>query len=279
MSLKASRMRVGVLLLALVLAAGPAGAQQTFLSPDVTLGFGATVVADEDVAIAGIGRSYLLDALGPLPERVDVVAFGLEDDGDRLMAFGTTVELQGGVVARRGDVVRYDGAAYSIAFDADAAGIPAGVAVDAVHAEGNNLVLSFDTTVALGPAPLVAADEDLVLWKAQTFLPLFDGSAEGVHSSLDVDAGQHLGGGVFYLSFDSTGEVGGLVVEDEDIVLFDGSTWSLAYDASLADPAWERADLDALYVPEPAAFISLSCGALLLGALARRRERGGRVRM
>jgi hypothetical protein len=221
------------------------------LSPDVTiaLGSGPLVVADEDVAVDNQLGVVVVEGLGSLPENADVTAFGMDSARGRLLAFDTTVMLPGGVVAGRGDVVRYDGATYGIAFDASAEGIPASAMTDAVSIAPDGLLLSFDTTVDLGG--LAAADEDLVRWNGSGFVLAFDGSAAGVDSALDVDGAEDVGGGTFLVSFDTNGSVGGVVFADEDILRFDGSTWSLELDASTLDADWGPADLDALLVPEP----------------------------
>jgi hypothetical protein len=68
-----------------------------------------------------------LENLGPLPDASEVIALGHDANGDHLIAFETTTALAGGVVARPGDIVRYDGAAYSIdwaAADLDAVMVP-----------------------------------------------------------------------------------------------------------------------------------------------------------
>jgi len=87
---------------------------------------------------------------------------------------------------------------------------------------------------------------------------LFEGSAEGLDPSLDIDAGQELGGGVFLMSFDTTGAIAGLVFDDGDVVRFDGTNWTLEVDGSAVDSDWAAADLDVVMVPEP------SFGPLLL---------------
>lgn len=237
-------------------------------SPDVTIDLGASVVTtDEDVAVDNQLGIVMLENLGALPDSSDVIALGLDVNGDRLIAFDTTTSLTGGVVARPGDVVRYDGASYSIEFDASAAGIPIGVMTDATSLTAGGLLLSFDTTVDLGGG-LVVDDEDLVTWNGSTFSLLFDGSAEGLDTALDIDAAQSLGGGAFAMSFDTTGEIAGLVFDDEDVVKFDGTNWTLVFDASAADSNWAAADLDAVIVPEPATGLALLFGCMGLAGLA-----------
>lgn len=92
----------------------------------------------------------------------------------------------------------------------------------------------------------MAADEDLVRWNGASFSMAFDGSAAGLDSSLDIDAAQDLGGNSFAMSFDTTGEIGGIVFADEDVVRFDGTNWTLVFDGSAANSNWAAADLDAV---------------------------------
>jgi hypothetical protein len=195
----------------LLLSAIPATAQEVISpSPDITIDLGASVIAaDEDVALDNQLGLVMLENLGTLPDASDVIALGSDVNGDRFISFDTTTALAGGVVARPGDVVRYDGAAYSIEFDALAAGLPNGVVTDATSLSANGLFLSFDTTVDLGEG-LVAADEDVVDWNGTSFALAFDGSEVGLDTALDVDAAQGLGGGSFLLSFDTTGQIAGL---------------------------------------------------------------------
>ena len=49
-----------------------------------------------------------------------------------------------------------------------------------------------------------------------------------------------------YLSLESNGSVGGVAASDEDILWFDGATWSLYFDGS--DVGVAGVDLDAFYI-------------------------------
>jgi hypothetical protein len=248
----------------------PATAQEIVsASPDITIDLGASalITADEDVAVDNQLGIVVLENLGVLPDASEVTALGLDAKGDRLIAFETTTALAGGVVARPGDVVRYDGATYSIEFDASAAGLPSGTLTDATSLSATGLLLSFDTTVDLGGG-LIAADEDLVVWNGASFSLALDGSAVGVDSALDVDAAQDLGRGIYVMSFDTSGTLGGVDFDDEDVMRLDGSSWSLEFDASAADADWSSADLDAVMVPEPAFSLMVWGGILWLARLA-----------
>jgi hypothetical protein len=241
-------------------------------SPDVTIALnnGTLVATDEDVAVDNQLGIIVLENLGAIPATADVVALGLDANGDRLISFDTTVSLAGGIIARPGDVIRYDGASYTVEFDAAAEGVPSGTMTDATSLAPGGLLLSFDTTIDL--SGLVVADEDLVRWDGSTFSMLFDGSSAGLADGLDVDAGQDLGGGSVLMSFDTSGQIAGINFDDEDVLRFDGANWSLEFDASAADSNWAAADLDAVMVPEPAIGALLAMGTLALGFLGRRRS-------
>jgi hypothetical protein len=240
-------------------------------SPDITIALGATpeIVADEDVAVDNQVGVVLLENLGAIPNGSEIVAFGLDTNGDRLVSFDTTTALSDGTIARPGDVVRYDGAGYSIEFDAAAQGVPNGTQTDAASLAAGGLLLSFDTTVSLGG--ITIADEDVVHWDGSSFSLLFDGSSVGLADALDVDAAQDLGGGSLLVSFDTSGTIGGIAFDDEDVLRFDGANWTLEFDGSAADPNWGAADLDA--VPEPTFFSLLAAGTLSIGVAFRRGRR------
>jgi hypothetical protein len=259
----------------LLLSAIPSMAQEIIsASPDVTINLGASVItSDEDVAVDNQLGIVVLESLGVLPDASDVIALGFDVNGDRLIAFDTTTLLLGNVVARPGDVVRYDGGSYSIEFDAAAAGVPTGVMTDATSLAPGGLLLSLDTTVDLGGG-LAVADEDLVRWNGSSFSLAFDGSTEGLDTSLDIDAAQDLGGGAFLMSFDTTGEIAGLVFDDDDVVRFDGTNWTIEFDGSATNSNWAAADLDAVMVPEPSAGLLLLFGVPGLVGLARMRRHG-----
>ncbi len=275
-----SRLRVACLIGAAGLVLGGAGAASAqsavSASPDVTVVLDGTVVGDEQVAADdGMGATSKV-SVGSLPAASDLTGYHELAGGDRLFAVETTVQLAGLTVSPR-DVVRWDGAAYTIELDGSAAGVPAGARVDAVsQTASGDLLLSFDTTVVL-LGVLVAADEDLVAWDGASFSLAFDGSAEGISGALDLDGAHAEASGVLALSFDAMGSVGGVSFADEDVLTFDpsqptGSEWLLAYDASAQAPDWVAADADAIALPEPSATLGLSAGVAGLAALRRRRS-------
>jgi hypothetical protein len=221
-------------------------------SPDVTitLASGPIGVDDEDVVGESPGESPALADLGGLPASAAVTAVHFEPDGEALFSLDAPAQL-GGLVFLPGDVIRYEAAAgaWSREFHAAARGVGAGASVDAVTVVGGDLLLSFDVTVTVDG---VAVDpEDLV--RIQDPAPpgiFFDGSAEGVPGGMNVDAAQWLDTpGTLLLSFDGSGQLGGVDFDDEDVLEFDsgGPSWELAIDSSAADAAWIPANLVALH--------------------------------
>jgi len=219
--------------------------------PDVTTVLGGQTFDDEDVVEDYLDGSVSQISLGAIPPAAALTAYHVRAGGTQVVSFDTTVTLPGGLVADPGDVVQtnFDGtAAYTMVFDASANGVPPGAMVDAiafVNSIGGDILLSFDTTVAL-PGPITADDEDLVRKTGSSFTILFDGTAAGVPTGLDLDganlvyANAHL-----LLSFDDSGTVGGVNFTDEDILEYtpSGSTWEMAYDGSALHSDWPAANL------------------------------------
>jgi len=263
------------LLVAALLLAAPAAAQDVLqVSPDTTveLGLSKTVVSDDDIAVRP-GVLFVSALEGLAPPAADLSAYGATTGtGEtRLLSYAKDVELPGGLVARAGDVVKLEGGVFSLELDGSAAGLPLGVAVDAVTESDTGLLVSFDTSVSIG-AGVVADDEDIVEWDGASFSLVLDGSAVGVDRALDVDGAQFLGTQKVAVSFDASGSVGGVTFEDEDILTYDAGlgSWTLEYDVSSFDSAWRRADVDAVFLPEPSGVLGFAAGIGLLAVVRRR---------
>jgi hypothetical protein len=258
-------------------------------SPDVTVELVSTTFEDEDVAVDNLLGIVVPTALGTLPTSADLTAYHLFDGGAQLFSLDTTALLTGPLTVEPGDVVRYDGAIYTVEFDASANALPNGVGVDAVtEVGGTDLLLSFDTTVNLGS--FTAGDEDLVRCTLPSAgvctgfgsTPYFDGSdttavpPDGVPDGLDLDAAHRLSNGNLGLSFDGSGQLGGVDFDDEDVLEYDpsGPTWEMAYDGSAEHTDWGGGpDVDAVFLPEPDRLLMLASGVGALLALKRRRSR------
>jgi hypothetical protein len=229
------------------LAAAAIPLQSQLHSPDIAGLFGGVLVRDEDVAVDDLMSGTSLLSLGILPVGADVDAVAEEAGGAVLLSLDTHAAL-GGLAVSPADVVRWDGVAFTLVFDAAAAGVPAGADADAVAVDpaSGDLLLSFDATLALGA--ITAADEDLARWDGVAWSLFFDGSTAGIPSALDVDAAHLQADGTLLVSFDTPGAVDGVSFHDEDVLAFDLGTgdWSIAVDGSVLHFAWVAADLDAL---------------------------------
>ncbi len=220
------------------------------LSPDITISMDAQTVTDQNVALDGVAVS--LASLGVLPVNTDVSAFHVLANGDRLFVLDIATSLPGGLYAEPRDVVRYNGSTYSLDVDGSVAGVPVGARIDALsmHQTGA-LLMSFDITVNLNG--LLAADEDLLRLDSGVFSMFFDGSAEGIASALDLDAAHYLpNSNQFLLSFDTSGQIGSLRFNDDDVMFYNpaNATWSVAYRGASRHADFVAADLNALYIAQ-----------------------------
>jgi len=254
-----------------LLCASGASAQSVFAT-DISLELDGLLTTPRDVVTSQGGGAFSAVLAGSLPEGASIAGYHRDTNGDVLYVSRVAIELPGALLARRQDVVRNAGGVETIELDGLAAGIPESVGIDALSMAGSELLLSFDQTVELGGTTF--ADEDVVQRSGSSWIPFFDGSAHGVAADLDVD-GSHYDSGndVLYLSFDQSGVVGGVPFDDEDVVAFDrgAGTWSMAFDATAADPALASADVTA--VPEPGFQLGLLAGIGGLVALFRLRLR------
>jgi hypothetical protein len=180
--------------------------------------------------------------------------------GAQLFSLDRAALLAGALAVGPEDVVRYDGASYTVEFDGSAHGLAAGVGVDAVTVSGGKLVLSFDTTATLGA--VTADDEDLVLFDGSGFTLFFDGSAHGVPSWLDLDGAHVLSGNRLAMSFDGSGGLPGVVFADEDVLEYDllADAWEITYDGSAEHPSWDATNLDAVAMPPVRPQPPTACG-------------------
>ncbi len=247
------------LVLALSALASEGLAQSLEISSDTTTVLAGVVVdrrqpaEDDNVAIVPT-------AIGPaapgvsLPNGSDLDAFDRLPNGDVLFSTDITVAVAGlpaPGVAGPGDVVLVDPQGPVIVYSATGAGLAAGTDVDAVSAEADSdLLLSFDTTVSVSGT--VVDDEDVVRIDTPTGNPtlVYDGSAQGVATGLDLDGVyRKLDDGHLLLSFDGSGTLGGIPFDDEDVLDWNpaNGAYAFAYDGSSPPAAWAAgADLDAV---------------------------------
>lgn len=157
----ASRSALAVILLLVTIGAA-AQIESVQVSPDIRVRLGGVLVADEAVAADGLSGNVVPVPIGSIPANADLSLYHMLAIGDSLLAFDITVELPGAVVAQPRDVVRYNGASFSLVFDRFAADLAAGVDLDALHfaTDNGHLFLSFDTGGMIDG--ITSGDEDLL---------------------------------------------------------------------------------------------------------------------
>ncbi len=168
-----------------------------------------------------------------LPVNTFVTALHEMDSGDRLFAVDAPTNL-GGTVFEPRDVIRFDGAVYSLFFDGAANGVPAGTSVDAVFLLGGDTgdpVLSFDVPTSVGGTWYLAGD--LVRFTGAVASLHFDAAAAGLPAGTNVIGADESAAGVA-LTFDVPTKLGGTFYLPGQLVEWDGASFSLLY----GDPVW-----------------------------------------
>lgn len=162
----------------------------------------------------------------------NLVAYHQRADGSHLLAFDIVLQLPGAGTVLVGDVVRWDGTAFSKVFDAAVRGLPRGTAVDALSERPNAaLLLSFDVPVRLGTTQV--NPEDLVAWDGSSFSLVYDGSAAGIPAGSNLTAVHERSDGTLLLAFDATIALpGGVLARPERAVGYANGSYALAFDGA-----------------------------------------------
>ena len=231
--------------------------EEFWLSSDITVrvpltGDTATVVANDDSIITlfpdGSGDAFV--AISGL-DGTDIDAY---DRFPTSYSINVTREINGALI-RPGDVFFASGSnAPFIFFDAEAAGIPEGINLDAItqNPDTGDLAVSFDRIFEDPTIGIVKPSDLIEVVDGQLHSLAFDGSL--IPDGVNIDAAHWLTEDAMLLSFDVDVELPGgpgtLVFRDDDIVLADLVSNSFDRVLSLADdshPSWIAADLDALW--------------------------------
>jgi len=207
-------------------------ARATFWSPDSPVTLGGTTFLPWEVVDDSSGTNTVVLSL---PPGMSIDGLHRMDVGDWLVSVGAPASL-GGVPYDPRDVVRFDGAAYTLFFSGAAAGVPPGVDVDAVFLEGGDtgdLILSFDVPTTIAGA--IYEPADLVRFSGGIFTVFFDASAATtpIPISTNVTAADQRAGSTL-LAFDVPTTLGGTTYLPGQIAAWDGVGFSSAY----LNPAW-----------------------------------------
>ncbi len=264
---------LGIVIASFMLA--PSTIAQWEFVPDVSIDASGVLITPRDVVQDSGSGAFTTAPVGTIPDDSAIAAYHPEGGGDFLYAVRAAIELPGAILARRQDVVRVSAGTHSILFDGSSQGVPEGIGIDALSTNAaGDLLLSLDTSLEL-TAGVFAEDRDLVRWDGAAFSLFFDASAEGVPAGVGLDAAHYAeGADELLLSFATSGAIGGVVFDDEDLLGFDRSSgsWRLAFDGSARESALASADLVA--VPEPGLPLVLALlGTGLIGVASRGRSK------
>jgi hypothetical protein len=236
---------------ALPLSAAEGDLVELLVTPDVAVALPDIVapVLDRDVLRTRPGttlHSFL--SLPPLPPGVGLASIDLAPSGDLFFAIEGFADLGLGGLVTPGAVVRIPGSGGPASV---VALVPAGLGIDAlevVDPAAPEILFSIDVAARL-PGNVDVQDEDVIRYTPKDGFSVALDLTNAVADGLDLDGlDRSADGGPWFLSFDGSGEVGGVPFDDEDVLAFEDATWSLAIDGSAAAPAWESADLAALAV-------------------------------
>jgi hypothetical protein len=213
-------------------------------------------------------RFWDASAVG-VPGAANLDGYARVDDAHFYASFNAGVTLPGLGAVGDEDVVYYTAGAWQMWFDGSARGLnPATYNVNAISVVGTTLYFTLDNAAVPPGAGGTGDNADVYRWDgASTYTRVVDASAapyglpnSGTATSAtnpNVDGLVYVDATHFYLSFSNDNvNVPGLPVngvQDEDVVYFNGSTWSVFFDGTahgLSSSA--NLDLDA---------ISLSSGA------------------
>lgn len=204
--------------------------------------------ARRDYVVDGLVGNRSALSIPGLPDRVDLTDFHIDPNGDVLFCLDVGTSL-GGAYFTPADVIRRSAGIFSKFFDAAAAGVPAGVRCDGVARSGiaGSLLLSFDRTFAV--AGVTVRPADVIAFAGGFGAKVIDSSALGIAARLNVDAVDSIGTtSDLLVSFDTGGQVAGVIFADEDILQLrlSDSTWSKRFRVLDFSERWGAANLDGL---------------------------------
>ena len=217
------------------------------LTPDtaITLGVGDTLATTGEVVRHDLSSNAVTAlVINGLPAGVDVVGYHYRL-GAHYVVFATTVTL-GGITFTPRDVALTDGGGtWSKYFDGVAAGIPDGVAIDAL-AIGTDAYLrfSFDTAVNLGGT--FYDPRDVARFAVGAF-SMSNALSSQIPAGINLVGLDVLPNGHWLVALDGSGSMAGVNFDDEDVLEYSApDTWERVYDGSAQDADWSAAGIAAL---------------------------------
>ncbi len=195
-----------------------------------------------------------------LPTGANVDGFARVDDSHFYMSFSSNVSVPGLGLVQDEDIIYWNAGSWQPFFDGTAAGLTAGGQdIDAISVDAATIY--FSTRGNSNPPGVggTADDADIYSWNGSSFARVWDATANGLPGGTNVDGVVRVDGTHMYLSFSNGNtNVSGLgQVQDEDVVLLDGSSWSVTFDGTAAGLTADSQDVDAFSFADSAAVSTL----------------------
>lgn len=153
------------------------------------------------------------------------------------------------------DIIYYDASSFSLHLSGSDLRIPDGVNIDALGFSEGDILFSVDIPTSLNG--VTYTERDLVLYDGTNFSKLLDGPAIGIPEGARIDATTVLSDGTLILSLDIPVSLGGIDFKANDLINYDGSSFSLYFSGS-DNGIPEAANLDGVWVsPEDEILFSL----------------------
>ncbi len=149
------------------------------------------------------------------------------------------------------DLILWNGSSFSKWFDGSDHGLnSSGEDIDAVHVVDFAAGSFIFSTSGNGNVSGVGAfnDEDLILWNGSSFSKWFDGSDHGMTANIDALHVLDQAAGTFVFSTSGSWSAAGTTFQAEDLVLWDGSSFSLFFDGSENSLGSSNENIDAVYL-------------------------------
>jgi len=202
----------------------------------------------------GVAFSRLIDATGlGMLGGANVDGLVWNSPTDFYVSLSGNWNIPGVGIAHDEDIIHYDGAAWSIAFDLTPTGMTSARRdIDAFDIVGG--VLYFSTRGAINPPGVqgVPDNSDIYRWDGQTYTRIWDATANGVRRNVNVDGLTFIDDAHFYLSLDRNTQITGLAgtIQDEDVIYYNSGNWSVYFDGTANGLGTSgNLDIDALDLP------------------------------
>lgn len=221
------------------------------LTPDTSLVLGTNnqTVTPQDVVRHIPGGTATLETGSPfVGAGVRLTGYHFISATQQWYAFDNPVVL-GAISFNPQDVAQLSGGTWSYVLNGTTEAIPNGVQVDAVARDPTtgDLLLSFNSTVTLDSVTF--DPRDIARYSSGTF-SMYRQLSTLVPAGLNLTGLDVLPAGRLLLAFDGSGNLGGILFDDEDILEYDPNSgiWEMNYDGSLQDTDWPPAQLEAFSV-------------------------------